>query len=123
MKFTELKGGRVAPEKVRDYLLSREHPVGRFKAAFFRSLGYAQDQWNILAGDLETHAAEGDVGEGVTGPYGTKYEVRGTLRGPSGAEANVSAVWIVRRGESVPRSVTVYPGGRSWVSHGSILWS
>jgi hypothetical protein len=29
----------VEPAKLRDTLLSREHPVGRFKAAFFESLG------------------------------------------------------------------------------------
>ena len=30
----------VEPEKIRDYLLSRAHPVGRIKAAFFESLGF-----------------------------------------------------------------------------------
>jgi hypothetical protein len=35
----------VDPAKVRDYLLS--HPVGRFKAAFFLSLGYSQDRWEV----------------------------------------------------------------------------
>jgi hypothetical protein len=37
-----LPGGERAiidPEKLRDYVLSRAHPVGRFKAAFFASLG------------------------------------------------------------------------------------
>ena len=28
--------------KLFDYLLSRAHPVGRFKARFFESLGYSQ---------------------------------------------------------------------------------
>jgi Domain of unknown function (DUF6883) len=31
--------------KLRDYLLSRLHPVGRFKAPFFASLGYGADNW------------------------------------------------------------------------------
>ena len=113
MDFLELKEGLVAPEKVRDYLLSREHPVGRFKAVFFLSLGYAREQWSLLAEDLRKHAAEGFVGEGTTGPYGTKYVVRGTLRGPNGRRADVLAVWIVRRGENAPRFVTAYPGGKS----------
>lgn len=33
----------VDDAKVRDYLLSREHPVGRFKATFFSGLGYTRD--------------------------------------------------------------------------------
>jgi hypothetical protein len=30
--------------RIREYLLSDAHPVGRFKAAFFRSLGFTLDQ-------------------------------------------------------------------------------
>lgn len=37
----------VDPAKVRDYLLSASHPVGRFKAAFFLSLGYSEDRWEV----------------------------------------------------------------------------
>jgi hypothetical protein len=33
----------VAPEKVRDYLLSRTHRGGRFKAAFFGQLGFTRE--------------------------------------------------------------------------------
>jgi hypothetical protein len=32
----------IQPEKLRDYLLSTEHPVGRFKAAFFWQDGLFQ---------------------------------------------------------------------------------
>jgi hypothetical protein len=39
-----------------------------------------------------------------------KYVVRGTLSGPSGAVADVIAVWILLDGESAPRFVTAYPG-------------
>ncbi len=35
--------------KIRDYLLSPSHPVGRFKAVFFASLGYTA--WIVLAGE------------------------------------------------------------------------
>ena len=42
--------------------------------------------------------------------FGQKYEVRGTLRGPSGRRAEVVTVWIVLSGESSPRFVTAVPG-------------
>ena len=35
----------IEPSKVRDYLLSPAHPIGRFKAAVFAALGYTQDDW------------------------------------------------------------------------------
>jgi hypothetical protein len=42
--------------------------------------------------------------------FGQKYEVNGILRGPSGREARVTTIWIVKNGEDFPRLVTVYPG-------------
>jgi len=42
----------IDPAKLRDYLLSQLHPVGRFKAAFFIALGYSTDQWEVLRDDL-----------------------------------------------------------------------
>ena len=42
----------VEAAKVRDYLLSHEHSVGRFKAAFFEALGYTVTDWARLQRDL-----------------------------------------------------------------------
>lgn len=42
--------------KVRDYLLSESHPVGRFKAAFFKGLGFRADRWQDLESALRTHS-------------------------------------------------------------------
>ena len=38
----------VRKAKVCDYLLSTDHPIGRFKAAFFCALGYEIEQWERL---------------------------------------------------------------------------
>jgi len=42
----------IDSEKLHDYLLSPSHPVGRFKAAFFSSLGYTQENWRQFEADL-----------------------------------------------------------------------
>lgn len=44
----------IPPEKVRDYLLSSSHPVGRFKAIFFETLGYTDETWERLEADIRT---------------------------------------------------------------------
>jgi len=74
----------VDPAKIRDYLLSPEHPVGRFKAVFFNALGYSQDDWSRLQADLLALAASEDATIGQASDYGQKYEVRGSLHGPGG---------------------------------------
>lgn len=83
MKLPGVQQAIVDEAKVRDYLLSLEHPIGRFKAMFFGAQGSA---------------------------FGQKYKVRGILEGPSGGRAEIVTVWIVLDGEAAPRLVTAFPG-------------
>jgi hypothetical protein len=100
----------IDASKVRDYLLSHEHPIGRFKAVFFESLGYAQSDWTRLQAALLDLGRSRDAVEGQASQFGRKYEVRGSLIGPSGRRADVVTVWVVLTGDDTPRFVTAYPG-------------
>lgn len=113
MKLPAAERVLIEPAKVRDYLLSREHPVGRFKAVFFESLGYSSDRWPELEADLRSLATAAEAVLGEKTKYGQKYEVRGTLHGPSGRRAAVITAWIIRWGEDMPRFVTAFPGERT----------
>ena len=95
--------------KVRDYLLSESHPVGRFKAEFFRALGFRSERWQDLELALRQHAMQHEAVPGGKSEYGTKYEVTGALAGPEGRTAEVLVAWIVRTGENVPRLITAQP--------------
>ena len=108
MKLANIESATIPATKVRDYLLSRSHPIGRYKAAFFRSLGYDQADWGALATDLQS-LLTGDAQQiGIT-EYGVKYEIRGSITGPNGRTANVLSAWIILTGEETPRFVTAYP--------------
>jgi len=95
--------------KVPDYLLSEAHPVGRFKAAFFVSLGYSRDHWELLRDDLLALARAGPAVPGKPSAFGHTFEVDGILIGPSGRSAHVKTVWIIRTNEDSPRFVTAFP--------------
>jgi hypothetical protein len=110
MKLPEAQRAVIAPAKIRDYLLSTSHPVGRFKAPFFARLGYTVADWQRLEQDLLALADSGDADPGRESRYGQKYEIRGTLNGPSGKSASVLTVWIVRFEGDVPQFVTAFPG-------------
>jgi hypothetical protein len=101
----------IDPAKLRGYLLSPDHPVGRSKAGFFAGLGYERDAWRQLEGDLRAQHLSRDARPWAPSKYGQKYEIRGLLTGPSGRSAEVVSVWIIRASEDVPRFVTAYPGG------------
>jgi hypothetical protein len=102
-------GAIAEPAKVRDYLLSATHPVGRFKSVVFFALGYTQQDWTRLRDDLLSHAVAGEALPGDLGPYGRKYTVSGTLTGPNGRSSSLRAVWLLETEASAPRLVTAYP--------------
>jgi hypothetical protein len=110
MKLPAAERAVIEAAKIRDYLLSTSHPVGRFKTAFFTGLGYTRANWRRLEADLRDLAVTGDAQPGRTSPYGEKYEIRGILSGPSGKSAEVLTVWIILVGGDVPQFVTAFPG-------------
>ena len=99
----------VSDAKVRDYLLSPAHPVGRHKARWFVRLGYDQGRFHELADDLRALASK-DADALGDEDYGEKYAVVGSIVSPSGEQYTVRTVWIVLHGEDRPWLVTAYPG-------------
>jgi len=78
--------------------LSPSHLVGRHKAAFFRALGYTQENWKDLELDLRRFLREEAWEKGAT-KYGIKYEIHGQINGPTGRSARIVTAWIVLYGE------------------------
>lgn len=111
MKLPNPEKAIVADEKIRDYLLSDNHPIGRFKAVLFRGLGYRQNEWVRLRADLKGFV-KGNAIPGESTAYGQKYEIRGELLGPNGKSIYLVTAWIILRNEDCPRFVTAYPGER-----------
>ena len=109
MKLPNVEHAIVDERKLRDYLLSRSHPIGRFKAAFFQSLGFSSEDWAELATQLKRVAKDGDAKLVTTTKYGRKYVVLGTIIGKQGDSAEVVTIWILADSDDNPRLVTVYP--------------
>jgi hypothetical protein len=97
--------------KLQDYLLSTEHPIGRFKARFVAALGFSASSWSLFEHALREQHLTQKAEAGPVDPLGQTFVVRAILRGPAGVEAPVVSVWFVRKGEAFPRFVTAYPGG------------
>lgn len=104
----DASAAQVEIAKVEAYLLSPSHPVGRAKAAFFFSLGFAPERPTELVEALQAHARFGEVVDQIRSEHGTKYVIEGLLVGPN-AKAGIRSVWIATPGGSGPRLVTAYP--------------
>ena len=110
MRLPNCKRAVVDDAKVRDYLLSSSHPLGRLKAAFFGALGFSQDNWHDLRDRLLGMARVNDASRGQASDFGQKFEVRGTLQGPLGRSAEIVTVWMVPTGWDFAHFVTAFPG-------------
>jgi hypothetical protein len=109
VKLPNAESAIIPKEKLQNYLLSQSHPIGRFKAAFLRSMGYSLDNWEALERDIRS-LLNNEVEKSQETEYGKKFEVRGEICGPSGQRAEIVTVWIVLKGKDVPRFITSYPG-------------
>ena len=99
---------RIDERKVRAYLLSPTHSVGRFKARVFAALGFDEDTADDFVAEIRRIAAEGEVAGVEDTPFGRKYTVPGELEGPAGT-AEVLTVWIRETGHEDVRLITVRP--------------
>lgn len=100
MPFPDAEHAMVTEEKVHDYLLNANHPVGGPKATWFASIGYTIDNWQDLVEDLLRLARTVDGFVAKPSQFGVTYEVRGKLGRPGHRPADVITVWIVEENSS-----------------------
>jgi hypothetical protein len=100
----------IDPAKLRDYLLSPTHPIGRFKARFFAALGFAPERWWELEEAFRIQHLTQDAEPAGIVAVGQKYTIRAILNGPNGQSAVVVSVWFIPASGTAPRFVTAYPG-------------
>ncbi len=115
MRLPNAADAIIDSAKVREYLLSREHPIGMHKATFFEALGYKAADWHRLTEESRHIVTTGDAEPSRHNGYGQLFVVDGSLVGPTGKSAPVRTVWIVLDGAQTPRLVTAYPGDRNEV--------
>jgi len=101
----------IDAEKLYGYILSFAHPVGRFKAAFFRRLGYSAENWEVFEQTLRGLILSQDATKVEESQYGQKFIVEGPFAGSSGETVQIVTVWVILKDENVPRFITAYPGG------------
>ena len=100
----------IEDSKLTEYILSPVHPIGRFKAAFFRRLGYTLTNREAFEQQLKKLALSENISKTEDIYYGKKYIIKGEIESQSGKSVKVITVWVILKDEDIPRFVTVYPG-------------
>lgn len=108
MKFPGRKNLIISREKLTDYLLSETHATGKFKARFFRNLGFNENNVNLFENAIQKIAKQ-PIKEESTSPFGVKYVIDGEIETPTGKIVQVRTVWIIEKGQKNARFITIYP--------------
>jgi filamentous hemagglutinin len=103
---------RIDARKLRDSALNPEHPSGRYKAEFFRQMGYTAEDWQELERDIREQHLSQVAQPGKSSPHGSKYVITAPLRGPLGSPRQVTTVWLIRHGNDFAELVTKEPASR-----------
>ena len=109
MRLPNAEAAEVDPEKLKGYLLSQTHPIGRSKAKFFRSIGFDESHVTILEQGLIEIARTEEIADTAPSVHGVKYIIDGLIMTPSGSRVRLRTVWILDSGQGRPRFVTAYP--------------
>ncbi|MFQ5715370.1 MAG: DUF6883 domain-containing protein [Candidatus Scalinduaceae bacterium] len=109
MKLPYKEFACVPRSKLKDYLLSETHIVGRSKAKLLRMLGFNEANLDSLEQGLITIAQTQEVSEIIPSQHGKKYTIDGLLYTPINKSIKVRTVWIIDKGQDKPRFVTAYP--------------
>ena len=109
MKLPGVDKAIVPEKKLTEYLLSETHAVGRFKARFFRSLGFNETNVELLQKEILNLANSNNIEDIEQSDYGTKYILEGAIKTPIGKGVKIKTVWIIEKGKSQPIFITAYP--------------
>jgi hypothetical protein len=109
MKLPNGEKAYIPPLKLKAYLLSETHPIGKSKARLFRSAGFNEDNATLFKEGLLAIAQSEEVRDAIESFHGVKYIIEGRLRTPAGEDIRLRTVWIVDKGHERPRFVTAYP--------------
>src|SRR3989344_3954380 len=105
MKLPFAENAVISEKKIKDYLLSHNHPVGKLKAKFFASMGFSLKDFDKLRKLLLQIAINEDVINMIPSEYGEKYIIEGTINSPRHKSVRLQTVWIIDTGKKQPRFV------------------
>ena len=109
MKLPHPENAIIPEKKLTDYLLSKTHETGRFKAKFFRSLGFNEENLNLLEKEFLNIVQTQEITKQENSEFGIKYIIDGSLMTPLGKSVKIRTVWIVENDEEQPIFITAYP--------------
>lgn len=99
----------IQKSKLTDYLLSENHPLGKFKAKLFAGIGFNRSNTKLLEKTLRNIVISSEIADEIFSEYGTKYVIYGKIKSPNGKQVKLCTIWIIEKEQVRPRFITAYP--------------
>ena len=107
------ENAQIDPNKIVNYALNPNHPVGGNKASVFESaLGFNQSNANQLMAQIKQQLPNNPAVLGERTQHGQLFRVDMPITGPNGNTVTVRTGWIIDTGSTIPRLTTAYVQGR-----------
>ena len=108
MKIPNFKNAIISIEKLRDYCLSNEHPVGKHKAIVFKNkLNLTSADSYKLREEIRDGISKNEASEMFSDEYGKRYFVDIKIINFDKSSI-VRTLWIIKHNESFPRFISCY---------------
>lgn len=108
-KLPNWREAEIPSQKLSGYALNMNHPTGHHKAIVFRdALGYTDANEEELKASLYDGLSKWKATQRPETVHGQAYEVNMIITGSNGKRAQVTSGWMIDKGKSNPRLVTVY---------------
>ncbi len=99
----------IEEDKITDYLLNKNHKLGKEKAKFFGLMGFSPDFPEELSNVLSKHCTTAELEAEENSEWGTKYTFVCDIQPPKGRAVCIVSVWQIDKGRKTPRLITAYP--------------
>ena len=108
MQLPNFEFAIIEEEKLRNYCLNPDHPLGKHKAKVFKKrLGFVQSDSDRLKALIFEKIAISECIETISSDYGRRVTVDFILVN-FGKEAMVRTAWIIKNEELIPRLTSCY---------------
>jgi hypothetical protein len=95
-------------QKLRNYVLNENHPVGKYKAKVFKAVLFiTSEDAELLRTKILEKLSLSEAMEKSSDNYGKRYTVDLIIRNLD-REAVVRTAWIILKQESTPKLITCY---------------
>ena len=108
MQLPNFEFAIIEDEKIRDYCLSPDHPLGKHKAKVFeKRLGFVQNDSDRLKALILEKIAISECMEAISSDFGRRFIVDFILVNFD-KQAVVRTAWIIKNEELIPRLTSCY---------------